>query len=76
MNLRFVYYARVSSDKEEQKNSIYNQKHYYEEFIKQNKNWIFCGGYVDDGISAFMQKKEKSFNVCLLMHNLANLILL
>lgn len=34
MNLRFVYYARVSSDKEEQKNSIINQRLYYEQFIK------------------------------------------
>lgn len=61
MNLRFVYYARVSSDKEEQKNSIYNQKHYYEEFIKQNKNWIFCGGYVDDGISGIHAEKREEF---------------
>ena len=43
MNLRFVYYARVSSEKEEQKNSIENQKDYYENFIRQNRNWKFCG---------------------------------
>ena len=61
MNLRFVYYARVSSDKEEQKNSITNQRDYYENFIKQNKNWKFCGGYVDDGISGIRAEKREEF---------------
>lgn len=61
MNLRFVYYARVSSDKEEQKNSIVNQREYYEQFIKQNKNWKFCGGYVDDGISGMHAEKREEF---------------
>lgn len=61
MNLRFVYYARVSSDKEEQKNSITNQREYYEQFIKQNRNWKFCGGYIDDGISGMHAEKREEF---------------
>lgn len=61
MNLRFVYYARVSSDKEEQKNSIINQQEYYEQFIMQNKNWIFCGGYIDDGISGIHAERREEF---------------
>ena len=61
MNLRFVYYARVSSEKEEQKNSIINQKDYYEQFIKQNKSWKFCGGYIDDGISGMRAEKREEF---------------
>lgn len=61
MNLRFVYYARVSSDKEEQKNSIFNQQSYYEQFIKQNQNWKFCGGYVDDGISGMHAERREEF---------------
>lgn len=61
MNLRFVYYARVSSEKEEQKNSIENQKDYYENFIRQNRNWKFCGGYVDDGISGIHAEKREEF---------------
>ena len=70
MNLRFVYYARVSSDKEEQKNSIYNQKHYYEEFINKIKTGSFVADTLTMVYLAFMQKKEKSFNVCLLMQQL------
>ena len=31
--LRVAYYARVSTDKEEQQNSLENQSFYYENFI-------------------------------------------
>ena len=61
LDLRVVYYARVSSDKEEQKNSITNQKEYYEEFIRSNKKWKFCGGYVDDGISGMHAESREQF---------------
>lgn len=61
LELRVVYYARVSSDKEEQKNSITNQKEYYEEFIRSNKKWKFCGGYVDDGISGMHAESREQF---------------
>ena len=47
MPLRVVYYARVSTDKDDQLNSLENQQNYFEEMIKENKNWIFCGGYID-----------------------------
>ena len=41
--LRVTYYARVSSEKEEQLNSLENQIYYYPKFIKNVKNWTFCG---------------------------------
>ena len=34
--LRVTYYARVSSETDEQLNSLDNQVSYYEEFIKRN----------------------------------------
>ena len=37
--LKVVYYARVSTDKDDQINSLSNQVFYYEDFIKRNKNW-------------------------------------
>lgn len=61
VNLRVVYYARVSTDKEEQKNSIKNQKNHFEELISLNSRWIFCGGYVDDGISGIHTAKREEF---------------
>lgn len=61
LNLRSVYYARVSTDKNEQASSLENQIKYFEDFIKSNKNWTFCGGYVDEGISGAGVEKRKNF---------------
>jgi len=61
MPLRVVYYARVSTDKDEQLNSLDNQIYYYEEFINKNKNWTYAGRYVDEGISGSSTLKRESF---------------
>ena len=60
--LRVTYYARVSSDSDEQLNSLDNQVAYYENMIKQNTNWTFVPGYVDEGLSGISTKKRKHFN--------------
>ena len=49
--LRVVYYARVSTEKEEQINSLENQVSFFENYIRKNANWTFIRGYVDEGIS-------------------------
>lgn len=61
MDLRVAYYARVSTEKEEQKNSIKNQRSHFEELIKSNRHWIFSGGYIDDGISGIHAEKREEF---------------
>ena len=61
VDLRVVYYARVSTEKEEQKNSIKNQRNHFEELISSNNRWIFCGGYIDDGISGIHAEKREEF---------------
>ena len=60
--LRVTYYARVSSETDEQLNSLDNQIAYYETLIRQNKNWTFVTGYVDEGLSGISTKKRKYFN--------------
>ena len=60
--LRVTYYARVSSDSDEQLNSLGNQVSYYDEFIKRNPNWIFVPGYIDEGLSGISTKKRENFN--------------
>ena len=60
--LRVTYYARVSSDTDEQLNSLDNQISYYENFIMKNKSWTFIPGYVDEGLSGISTKKRKHFN--------------
>lgn len=60
--LRVVYYARVSSESDEQLNSLSNQVSYFEEYIKANKAWTYVGGYVDEGISGASTKRRENFN--------------
>jgi len=59
--LRVCFYARVSTDKEEQLNSLGNQVGYFEEFIRGRENWEFAGGYVDEGISGKSVEKRAQF---------------
>ena len=60
--LRVTYYARVSSDSDEQLNSLGNQITYYEDLIKANKYWTFVPGYIDEGISGISTRKRENFN--------------
>ena len=60
--LRVTFYARVSSDSDEQLNSLGNQISYYEDLIKKNKNWTFVPGYIDEGLSGISTKKRENFN--------------
>ena len=60
--LRVTYYARVSSESDEQLNSLGNQITYYEDLIKRNKNWTFVPGYIDEGLSGISTKKRENFN--------------
>lgn len=60
--LRVTFYARVSTDKDEQLNSLENQVQYYTELIQSKRNWSFVPGYIDEGISGTSTKKRDSFN--------------
>ncbi len=60
--LRVTYYARVSSESDEQLNSLDNQIAYYEDYIKKNKAWTYVPGYIDEGLSGISTKKRKHFN--------------
>lgn len=61
LNLRVAYYARVSTDKDEQKTSIMHQQDYYDEFITDTPNWTFVGKYIDEGISGVTASKRVAF---------------
>lgn len=60
--LRVTYYARVSSESDEQLNSLGNQITYYEDLIKRNSAWTFVPGYIDEGLSGISTKKRENFN--------------
>ena len=65
--LRVTFYARVSSESDEQLNSLGNQISYYENLIRKNAAWTFVSGYVDEGISAATTKKRDNFHRSLSM---------
>lgn len=59
--LRVTFYARVSTDKDEQLNSLENQVQYYTELIQSKPSWTYIPGYIDEGISGTSTKKRDSF---------------
>ena len=61
LNLRVTYYARVSSLKDEQLNSLDNQISYFENLINKNPNWKLIPGYVDEGVSGSSTKSRINF---------------
>lgn len=60
--LRVAAYARVSTDHEDQLNSIAAQKDYYTKQIEQHPGWRFVGVYADEGISGLGTKLRVGFN--------------
>lgn len=59
--LRVTYYARVSTDKDEQLHSLSAQVQYYSRFIQACPNWRFVDGYIDEGISGTSVHKRENF---------------
>lgn len=59
--LRVTFYARVSTESDEQLNSLENQISYFKEYITSNSNWIYIDGYIDEGISGSSVKRRKNF---------------
>ena len=59
---RVVAYCRVSTDHEDQKNSLENQRLYFEEYVSQQKDWQLIEIYADEGISGTSLKKRNDFN--------------
>lgn len=60
--MRVTYYARVSSESDEQLNSLGNQVSYYDNLIRKNKAWTFVAGYIDEGLSGMSTKKRENFH--------------
>ena len=61
MELNVAYYARVSTEKEDQLNSLENQSNYFKDLINENKNWKLIGEYIDEGISGTSIKNRDNF---------------
>lgn len=59
--LRVVYYGRVSTDSEEQQESLISQQEYFIRYIEQNKEWQYVDKYIDEGITGTSVKRRKDF---------------
>lgn len=59
--LNVTFYARVSTDRDEQLNSLGNQVMYFKKFINEQTNWTYIPGYIDEGISGKSVKKRENF---------------
>lgn len=61
MNLRVADYGRVSTDKDDQVNSLENQVKYFSDMIDSVKSWVHVRSYADEGISGTQVFKREEF---------------
>lgn len=61
MNLRVVDYGRVSTDKDDQINSLDNQIKYFNDLISNVSTWTHVASYADEGISGTQVYKREKF---------------
>ena len=61
MELNVVDYGRVSTDKDDQINSLENQINYFNDMISGVKKWKHVGSYTDEGISGTQVHKREQF---------------
>ena len=61
--MKVAAYCRVSTELDDQQNSLKNQQEYFASFIqkKEEENWKFAGIYADEGISGTSVKKREAF---------------
>lgn len=59
---RVAAYARVSTMKDAQENSLQSQPAYFTEYIQRHPGWVFARMYADDGISGLSICKRDGFN--------------
>lgn len=61
MPLRVAAYCRVSTDREDQANSLHSQKTYFQEYIRNHPDWTLVRVFADEGLSGTSTKKRKAF---------------
>ena len=59
---RVAAYCRVSTEKEDQRNSLRSQKHYFTSYIGAHPDWELIRVYYDEGISGTQTGKRDGFN--------------
>lgn len=62
MLLKVAAYCRVSTEQDDQINSLHNQVDYFTAYIGQNTDWTLVEVYADEGLSGTSTKKRVQFN--------------
>lgn len=62
MPLRVAAYCRVSTDREDQANSLHSQQVYFTQYIQARQGWALTEVYADEGISGTSTRKREAFN--------------
>ena len=60
--LRVAAYARVSTEKDDQVNSLASQKSYFANYISSQKNMELTDVYFDEGISGTQTRRRIGFH--------------
>ena len=61
LKLNVCFYARVSTDKDEQLHSLSAQISFFNDYISKVPNWQFIGSYIDEGIRGTSVNKREEF---------------
>ena len=59
---RVAAYCRVSTDHEDQQNSLASQRSYFENLINKQDDWELTGLFADEGLTGTSLKKRVQFN--------------
>ena len=59
--VKVAVYCRVSTDKDDQLNSLQAQRRYFKEYIERQPDWTLYKIYADEGITGTSTKKREQF---------------
>ena len=59
--LRVAAYCRVSTDKEDQRNSLAAQQAFFLRYIEEHPGWVLVGVFADEGLSGTSVKRRPQF---------------
>lgn len=62
MPLRVAAYCRVSTDREDQANSLQSQQTYFRSYIQGHSNWILAEIFADEGVTGTSTRRREAFN--------------
>ena len=60
--LRVAAYCRVSTDQDDQRNSLQSQRRYFDDYMRSQENWESVGVFADEGITGTSTRKRRAFH--------------